>query len=242
MANEDNAKAYDAAAQLFTQAWTSQSATALKVSDQLVSIDVYVRRTPHTHLTPSRAPPILDPHACTARHGRCAEAQNFDVGKIAMGKLFKRIRLGDRDKNLDKKGRSSNGFSDTQTFTCARRPRCAPCGVGVPAVTRPRTHRRHLQGRLRALWRLPRAPPPRARHPGQGADEAGWAQPRRRCDHAASAGLRLLASWAPRPAARQAVHSSIDNLLSELDTFEQRFKVAVETKQKQAHGAVLMDT
>ena len=65
---------------------------------------------------------------------------------------------------------------------------------------------------------------------------------RRRCDHAASAGLRLLASWAPHPAARQAVHSSIDNLLSELDTFEQRFKVAVETKQKQAHGAVLMDT
>ena len=43
----------------------------------------------------------------------------------------------------------------------------------------------------------------------------------------------------PNPA--QAFHSSLDTLLAELNTFEERFKVAVGAAQQQAAGVTLMD-
>ena len=43
-------------------------------------------------------------------------------------------------------------------------------------------------------------------------------------------------------AARQAMHSALDSLHAELDTFEERFKVAILSHQEQTnHGAALMD-
>ena len=61
--------------------------------------------------------------------------KNFDVDNMSMGKLIKRVKLGDRNGDLLKGGRPALSFSTSQKFTCARRPRCAPCGVGRPAVT-----------------------------------------------------------------------------------------------------------